>query len=165
MSPLRPGAGGLLVIAVMASCTIERADVRTPSGEPPEADTIRVRKTIEALALGWESGDLKALDSIFHDSLVVFDGVRMERGWRVYREGHMAREFESSEKRRLVVSDVRPHLAGGTAWVTFTFQRSAVRNEEPVEMVGTGTAVLQKLGGRWRVVHLHTSSRPPPQGG
>lgn len=150
---------------VIASCTIERADVRTPSGEPPEADTTRVRKTIEALARGWEDGDLEALDSVFHDSLLVFDDAGRERGWRAYREGQLARELGSYEGRRFVVSDVRPHLAGGTAWVTFTFRRSAVRDDEPIEQVGTGTAVLQKLAGRWRVVHLHTSSRPPPRGG
>jgi hypothetical protein len=31
------------VILVAAACTVERADVRTPSGEPPEADTTQVR--------------------------------------------------------------------------------------------------------------------------
>lgn len=158
--------GGALAIAlvVVAACTVERADVRTVSGEPPEADTIRVRRTIEAFARGWETGDLSALDSVVHDSLTVFDGAEIDRGWRAYREGHLASELGSREGRRFVVSDVRPRLAGSTAWVTFTYERSALRGDRPVELAGTGTAVLQKLGGRWRIVHLHTSAPPAPEG-
>ena len=41
----------LLAVSIsVAACTIERGDVRTPGGQPPEADTTRVRLTMEAIA-------------------------------------------------------------------------------------------------------------------
>ncbi len=169
-SPKRPrwavvplGGLRLLVCAAAASlvatgCTIERADVRTPSGEPPEADTARVGKVVDEIARSFERGDLASLDTLYHDSVTVFEGANVDRGWLAYRDGHLAPELEMLAERRMQVDDLRVRLAGSTAWATFSYRLAAVADGEPVSARGVGTLVLRRLGGRWLVVHSHTSA-------
>jgi ketosteroid isomerase-like protein len=156
--PLRWALAGS-VLAAAAACTIERGDVRTPSGEPPEADTVRVRKLIEAIAESFGTGDLAALDTIYHDSVTVFEGGSVDRGWRAYRDGHLAPELRALSDRRLRFRDVRVHLAGSMAWATARYDLSATAEGGTVSAEGLATFVFRKRGGRWRVVHVHTSSR------
>jgi ketosteroid isomerase-like protein len=160
---------GLLVLLTVSisvvACTIERGDVRTPGGEPPEADTTRVRLTMEAIAAAFESADLASLDTICHDSVTVFWEGRLERGWADYREHQLLPELEALSERRLRIYDVRVRLARNTAWATYGFRLSAVRNGQDVETRGAGTMILQNLQGRWRLVHFHTSEARPEEDG
>jgi ketosteroid isomerase-like protein len=156
----------LLAATVTAvACTIERGDVRTPSGQPPEADTTLVRLTMEAIAAAFESGDLASLDTICHDSVTVFWDGRLQRGWADYREHQLLPELEALSERRLRIHDVRVRLARNTAWATYGFRLSAVRNGQDVEARGAGTMILQNLQGRWRLVHSHTSAAWPEEDG
>ncbi len=148
-----------MAMALLAgACTIERGDVRTPSGEPPEADTARVRQAVEAIARAFEAGDLAALDTLYHERVTVFEGGGVDRGWSEYRDGHLAPEIAALQDRRFTLEEIQVRRAGSTAWVTFRFTLSAVHDAEPVSARGLGTMVFRKLGGRWRVVHSHTST-------
>jgi ketosteroid isomerase-like protein len=159
---------GLLVLLAasifVGACTIERGDVRTPGGQPPEADTTRVRLTMEAIAAAFETGDLASLDTICHDSITVFEAGRVQRGWADYREHHLLPELEALSQRRLRIYDVRVRLARNTAWATYGFRLSAVRDGQDVEARGAGTTIMQNLQGSWRLVHSHTSVAEDPPG-
>ncbi len=147
------------VAAIIAACSVERADVRTPSGEAPEADSTRVRKVVEDIADAFRSGDIVALDTVFHDSVTVYEGGRVDRGWMQYRNEHLAPEINALSDRSLSFEDIRVRLAGSTAWVTCRYSISGSLDGEPVEASGVSTMIFQKLAGRWRLVHWHTSSR------
>lgn len=155
----RAALAAAAAVSLSAACTIERGDVRTPSGEPPEADTTRVRMLIEAVADGFESGDLASLDSIYHDSVTVFEGGSVERGWPAYRDEHLAPEIRELSDRRLRFDEVLVRLAGSTAWATGRYTLSATRDGERVSADGLATMVFRKRAGRWRLVHVHMSSR------
>lgn len=142
----------------MAACTVEHADVRTPSGESPEADSVRVRRTVEAIATAIEGGDLAALDSIYHDSVLVFEAGGVDRGWASYRDVHLAPELEALSDRRFRFDEITVRLAGSTAWVTCRYRVDAVHDGEPVSARGVATLIFRELGGGWRLVHIHTSS-------
>lgn len=145
-------------ILVAVACTVERADVRTPSGEPPEADTTAVRRVMETIALAFATGDLASLDTIYDENVTVFEGGRADAGWLAYRDGHLAPELESMSERRLHFENVRVRLAGSTAWAICRYTLTGVRDGEEVTAHGLGTMVFRKLLGRWRLVHSHTSS-------
>jgi ketosteroid isomerase-like protein len=152
-----PVLTGVLIAAF--ACTIERGDVRTPGGEAPEADTLRVRKAIETVAVAFESGDLATLDSLVHDSVMVYENGRVDRGWVVYRDQKLLPRLRILNARRLRLTDIRVRLAGSTAWATCRFDLSANRSGETVSARGVGTMVFQRLSGRWRLVHWHMSAR------
>lgn len=148
----------LLAAIVVAACTVERADVRTPSGEPPEADTTRIRRLVDVIGEAYGSGDLVGLDTIYHESVTVFEGGRLERGWTTYRDGHLVPEIESLSERRLQFEDVEIRLAGGTAVVTCSFSLTARHDGELITTRGLATMVFRRFAGRWRLVHSHTSA-------
>ncbi len=148
-----------LPVAVgLAGCTIEHADVRTPSGEPPEADSIRVRRTVEAIATALERGDLISLDSIYHDSVLVYEGGGVDRGWAAYRDRHLLPELEALTDLQFVFDNITVRLAGGTAWVTCRYALDATHDGRAVSARGVATLIFRELGKRWRLVHIHTSS-------
>jgi ketosteroid isomerase-like protein len=119
----------LAAAAIVAACTIERGDVRTPSGQPPEADTVRVRKAIEAMAVAFEKGDLASLDTIYHDSVTVFESGSIDQGWIEYRDGRLAPQMNALRDRHLRFDQVRVHLAGSTAWASCQYALSGTGDE------------------------------------
>ena len=149
----------LLAFCLAAACSIERADVRTPSGQPPEADTTQVRATLDSFRQALVAGDLTAIDSLFaEEARVYMSGESM--GWARFRAAHLADTLEGASGRRLEFDDVAVHLADETAWATLRWTLSATRDGGPTTSRGVATFVLEKREGRWRVVHLHESEVP-----
>jgi ketosteroid isomerase-like protein len=148
-----------LIAAFALACTVERADVRTPSGRPPEADTTVVRQAIAAVANAFETGDLTVLDSIYADNVTIYEGGNAWQGWRRYRDEHLIVEIESLTDRRLQFENIEVRLAGTTAWSTYSFTLTALHGGTPIRADGVATMVFRKLGGGWRIVHSHTSAR------
>ncbi len=159
--PIPVATFGILTALLLSACTIERADVRTPSGESPEADTTRVRQTIEAIGTAFETGRVAELDSIFHDSVLVFEFGRVERGWVAYRDGHLLPETRALSDRSLEFRTIDVHIVRSTAWATVRYTLSGRSESGRVGVEGLGTLILRRLAGRWQLVHVHLSSRPP----
>ena len=57
---------------------------------------------------------------------------------------------------------VEPVVRADVAWASFRYDLSTDTPPGRVEVEGRGTAVLERMDGRWRVVHLHTSGRRKP---
>jgi ketosteroid isomerase-like protein len=148
----------LVAAILIAACTFERADVRTPSGEPPEADTTRIHRLVDLIADAYRTGDLAGLDTVYHEGVTVYEGGRVDRGWITYRDGHLALEIEGLSERRLDFEDVEIRLAGSTALVTCSYTLMALREGEQVTTHGLWTMIFRRFAGRWRLVHSHTSA-------
>ncbi len=152
-------ASALLLICVFGTaCTIERGDVRTPSGEPPEADTARVARVLDAVARGFETGDLASLDTLYHPDALIYEWGSVSHGWREYRDDRLAPELEAFDERSFVIEDRKVRIAGNTAWASFRYTIEAGPREDRLSASGVGTMIFQKLGGRWVIVHSHTSA-------
>ncbi len=147
-----------LAAAAAAACTIERGDVRTPSGQPPEVDSTSVRLVMEAVASAYESGDLAALDTLYHDDVTAVEGTRLSSGRAGYVADHLAPQIGSLDDRNFQLHDISVRLARNVAWSTYRFNLAGTRSGERVETRGVGTMILQKSQGRWQIVHVHTST-------
>ena len=143
-----------------AACTIERSDVRTTSGDAPEADTARVRQTVEAVATALERADFASLDTISDDSILVIVGqeghaATQTHGWQTYRDqlgGRLGRAGDF----QVELHDLRVRLAGsGTALVTCRF---AIWQAEELSAQGFATSVFRRAGKNWRLEHVQLSS-------
>lgn len=149
-----------LAASIMAACTIERGDVRTPSGQPPEADTTAVRLAMEAVALAYEAGDLAAFDTLYHDGVTVLDGNQVSSGRTAYIADYLAPQIRSLDDRRCRLHGIGVRLARNIAWATYHFTQAGTRDGERIEARGVGTMILQKSQGRWQIVHVHASAFP-----
>lgn len=122
-----------------------------------------VERTLRAVFAAAERGDLAALDTLYAgDSLTVVEGAGINRGWRDYRDHHLAPELREMRGMRYRPSDVEVHVAGDVAWAVFRYGLQATVGARAVDVVGRGTAILERQGrgGRWVVRHTQTSGRP-----
>ena len=127
-----------------AACTVERADVRTLGGESPEADTTRIRQTVEAIAAAFKSGDLAAFDSIYHDNVTIFEDGVANTDWASYREEHLIPVLGTLVDPTVEFQDIRVRFSGfGTALVTCRYYTAGTyEGEVLVEVSGGGSITL-----------------------
>ncbi|MBI2214455.1 MAG: nuclear transport factor 2 family protein [Acidobacteria bacterium] len=125
--------------------------------ESPE-DAIRSLVTKQAEA--WNRGDLEGfMDGYLNsDELVFTSSSRVRRGWRVTRDAYQKRYGAAKETMgTLAFSKLEVHPLGpDAAWVLGRWDLA-----EPKESSGgIFTLVLQRLDGKWLIVHDHTSADP-----
>lgn len=125
-----------------------------------DANEAAVAATIRALFAAIEAKDLRALDTLYSgDSLTVVEGAGVNRGWKDYRDTHLGPELREFRNFRYRPFEIETHVAGSVAWSTFRYAMIAQMGERTMDMIGRGTAILERSGNRWMVRHTHTSGR------
>jgi ketosteroid isomerase-like protein len=136
------------------------AQGRAPVTMSQGTDARAAAQTIVALFAAAERGDLAALDTIYAgDSLIVIEGAGINRGWRDYRDNHLAPELKEFRNFRYRPFEIEARISGDLAWVTYRYALMADLPDRKVDAVGRGTAVLERRGARWVVRLTQTASR------
>lgn len=130
----------------------------TASAQTDEVKAVTDVLTREAQAI--EKGDLAALDKIWANSedVTVFESGHANYGWTDYRNSHLAPELKEFKNTKYAFSDLKVKVDGKTAWATFKYALAAEMGTRKIESGGLGTAILEKRGGDWRIVHWHSSA-------
>ena len=116
--------------------------------------------TIEALFAAAERGDMGALDTLYAgDSLLVIEGAGINRGWRDYRDNHLAPELKEFKSFRYRPFEIEARVVGDLAWVTYRYAIAAAMEARTIDAVGRGTAILERREAKWVVRLTHTASR------
>ncbi|MBX3131754.1 MAG: nuclear transport factor 2 family protein [Gemmatimonadaceae bacterium] len=155
----------LAIVAALSFAVTGRAAAQDHSGHAghaPSSDAqAAVVQTIRALFAAAERGDLAALDSIYAgDSLLVIEGAGINRGWADYRDNHLAPELKEFSNFRYRPFEIEARVSGDLAWATFRYALTADLPNGKADVVGRGTAVLERRGARWIVRLTQTASRP-----
>lgn len=110
-----------------------------------------------ALALG----DASAATAHLAPELTIYESGYVERSRDEYAGHHMLGDmkFAKSATSRVLKQTERRDGNMAVIW-SETETRSTVKGKD-VTSLGTETAVLQKAGDSWVIVHLHWSSRKP----
>lgn len=150
-----------MVVAATLVGTDARAQAHEGHHAAANAEVAAVTMTIQALFAAAERGDLTALDSIYAgDSLLVLEGAGINRGWKDYRDNHLAPELKEFRNFRYRPFEIEARISGSLAWATYRYALSADLPDRKVDVVGRGTAILERRGDRWVVRLTHTASRP-----
>ena len=154
----------ILLVAVTAAAhePPKKAAATTAANPNDPVAAVLVRN-----AQGFETGDLKMLDTLWahDDGVTVFESGYANYGWADYRDHHLKPEIDEMKNVKYTLSDIKTRVSGNTAWATFKYALSADLKERHVDANGLGTAVLEKRGKDWKIVHWHTSAprRPAAQ--
>jgi len=120
----------------------------------------QVAATLRALFAAAERNDLAALDTLYAgDSLTVIEGAGINRTWAEYRDHHLAPELKEMRNFQYRPADIEVHTAGNTAWAIFRYALTADVGGRAADIVGRGTAILERRGPKWVARHTHTSGR------
>ena len=130
-------------------------------------DEAVVRRVVAAVATLSETNDIAGLDTLFApDSWVqIIEGAGVNLGWAAYRDHHLKPELVEMRNLHYRFFDIAPQVRGNLAWAPFRHELAADTPSGHVEVEGRGTAILERRGKRWLVVHLHTSGRRKAPGG
>lgn len=116
---------------------------------------------LERSAADWNRGDLAGFMSDYaKDSSVGYvSGGHVQYGWQPLYDHYQATYFAPGKSRdSLAFEEVRVRaLAPDIAFCTARFK---LLRAGTVTASGPFTLILQKRGGRWQILHDHTSSDP-----
>lgn len=146
----------LISAGTFATVLASRSFAQTPTGSDPERTA--VQQIIADYAAHVQAGDLAALDSVFRARGVhILTDTATTHGWPEYRDKFLKPELARYSKLQFTHSAIEPVVRGTVAWVAFREELSGETSAGPTKVSGRGTAVLEKIDGRWRIVHLHVS--------
>jgi ketosteroid isomerase-like protein len=131
----------------------------------PGAETPDVQQQVEAMlsrsAADWNRGDLAGFMSDYaRDSLTSYvEGGHVQYGWQRLYDRYQARYFAPGRSRdSLAFTEVRARpLATDLTLCTARFE---LRRGDSVTASGPFTLILARRGGRWLILHDHTSADP-----
>ncbi|MDQ6933676.1 MAG: nuclear transport factor 2 family protein [Candidatus Eremiobacteraeota bacterium] len=125
-------------------------------------DTSAVQAQLVASAAAFEHHDLRALAKTFinDDSLMIFEGGEVNRGWIDYRDNHIKPELAEIKVVHYTLTEIHPHIDGNTAWATFHYHIAGSTAKRTFDSYGIGTAIFRKVKGTWRIVHWHSTKSP-----
>ena len=137
----------------MLACTASRVAPGDPQAE--------IAGMLERSAGDWNRGDLAGFMSDYaRDSLTSYvSGGHVQYGWQPLYDHYQTTYFAPGKRRdSLAFAEVRVRpLTLDLALCTARFRLS---RGESVTASGPFTLLLQKRGGRWQILHDHTSSDP-----
>ncbi len=124
------------------------------SSEKAVADVLRQNAT------AFSRNDMATLEKIWanDESVTVFEGGYANYGWADYRDNHLAPEMKEMKNTKYEYSEIKAKLAGKMAYATMKYTISGDLDGKQFDGAGLATAVLEKTGGNWRIVHWHSSA-------
>ena len=157
----------MLLLAAMTVAAHEPQKKTTTTTTVTTTTNDPVAAVLMRNAQGFETGDLAMLDTLWanDEGVTVFESGYANYGWADYRDHHLKPEIDEMKNVTYRLSDIKTRVSGNTAWATFKYSLAADVKERHIEANGLGTAVLEKRGNDWKIVHWHTSAprRPPAQ--
>lgn len=124
------------------------------------SDEKAVAAVLRQNAAGFARNDLASLEKIWANSenVIVFEGGHANYGWADYRDNHLAPEMQEMKNTKYEYSDIKAKVSGNMAYATMKYMISGDIGARHVDGAGLATAVLEKIGGNWRIVHWHSSA-------
>jgi hypothetical protein len=121
----------------------------------PDPERAAARQVLLELASDLQDGKWAQADSLFAPRGVhVLADTNAFHSWAEYRDKQVKPELAKLSGVKVVHSGVESQVRGNVAWVAF---KQEVGGSSGQARVGRGSAVLEKVDGRWTIVHYHIS--------
>tara|TARA_R110002167_G_scaffold254359_3_gene460593 strand:- start:7944 stop:8369 length:426 start_codon:yes stop_codon:yes gene_type:complete len=133
--------------------------MHTANAQSDDAQTIKA--LLETVAAYMQAGDMESLGDVYAPGrgVHIIEGSGVNHGWDDYRDNHLGPELNAYKNFTYKYLAIEPVVKGEFAFVALRYELTADTDSGHIEMEGRGTTVLEKMEGRWRIVHTHTSGR------
>jgi mono/diheme cytochrome c family protein/ketosteroid isomerase-like protein len=105
------------------------------------------------------TGDAARVQSLLDPKVTIMEGGNVERSLKEYAAHHLPADLKFMKS---VTSELQRQIAdssGDLAWVASEATLTGTSDSKPVALASTETLVLKNVGGTWKVVHIHWSSK------
>ncbi|MCA1856851.1 nuclear transport factor 2 family protein [Massilia oculi] len=117
------------------------------------------KETLEAFHAALTSGDKAKALALLSPEVAIYEAGYVERSRDEYASHHLGGDMEFARNSTRKVLTQTERIDGNTAIVWEESETTGTSRGTPVHVFGTGTAVLEKKGDAWVIVHVHWSSR------
>src|ERR1700739_3278533 len=154
----------LVVALSLAACaqTAKKPDAKKP--KPAATSSAPDAALMQKVADAWGTLDPDKVAKYYSQAPnnVFFDISPLKyTGWQQYAEG-VKKVFADYKSAKFTLKDTQMHPAGSLTWVTTTWDATFERkNGKKDVMNGRWTAIWEKQGGNWLIVHDHFSVPTP----
>jgi ketosteroid isomerase-like protein len=116
-------------------------------------------ETINAFHAAIAAGDKKTVNSLLSPEVIIYESGHVERSRDEYFGHHLGADMEFAKATKRTVVKHIEHVEGKTATVLQETETKGDFKGKPVKAIGVETAVLERIGDKWVIVHLHWSAR------
>jgi ketosteroid isomerase-like protein len=108
-------------------------------------------------------GDTRAAAALLADDALIFEEGSVERSKAEYVSHHLPADAAFSRVVSSTVTRRAGRSNGAVAWIATEGRIAGTYKGKAVDRMTTETMMLRRVGGAWRVVHIHWSSAARPQ--
>lgn len=149
------------LVVSLGAAALPASAQKSPPSRAGSGDSTNVVRTLIALFAAGERGDLAALDTLYAgEDLTVVEGAGINRGWKDYRDHHLAPELKEMVGFEYRPFEIQAYVRGSMAWAIYRYSLRAQVKDRAIDNIGRGTAIFERRGSRWVVRHTQTASRP-----
>ncbi len=154
--------GMVLVLLAGAAGAAAQAEKKAPA----KARTYDFKALLERIAEAWSATDATKGAPYYaqEPGHVYYDITPMKyNGWQEYAEGYKKVVADYSSVKFALGPDAEAHQLGNIAWTTTTWKAEMIKKDGTKDsMEGRWTAIFEKRGEKWIIVHDHFSVPLPP---
>lgn len=155
---IKKSVSGLTTFAALSLFILSLGLFSTAAAQTREEKSIAA--VLQQNAVGFAKNDMSIIEKIWSnsESVVVFEGGHANYGWTDYRDTHLAPEMKEMTNTKYDFSDIKTKVSGNMAYATMKYAISGDIGARHIEGAGLATAVLEKINGKWKIVHWHSSA-------
>jgi mono/diheme cytochrome c family protein/ketosteroid isomerase-like protein len=112
----------------------------------------------QALHDALSDGDAARVQGLLDSKVMIMEGGNVERSLKEYAGHHLPADLKFMKGVTYKLERQTGDSSGDLAWVA-SEATLASSDGKPVALISTETLVLKNVGGRWKVVHIHWSSK------
>lgn len=117
------------------------------------------KEALESFHAALTSRDKAKVLSFLSPDIAIYESGYVERSRDEYAHHHLGGDMEFAKNSTRKVLKQTERIDGNTAVVWEETETTGTSRGKPVHVFGTGTALLEKKGDGWAIVHVHWSSR------
>lgn len=116
-------------------------------------------ETVSAFHAAIQAGDRAKALELLSPSIVIYESGHVERSRDEYASHHLGSDMEFGKAVSRKVLKHSERVDGNVAMVMEETETTGKFKDKPVHSFGVETAILEKKGDGWVIVHVHWSSR------
>ncbi len=123
------------------------------------ADQIQIVNTVSMIFTAARSDDVAMFDSLITPTFYIYDG-----GVRFNGDTIMAfikAQHAAGKRYEWSVTEPDVHINGNMAWIAYVNEGSITDGSGTVKQKWLESAFLQKQGGIWKILFMHSTRVPP----
>ena len=154
----------IAVIASLLLADIAVAHTQTKRNESPAsagavAPSARpAAAVVDAFHAALRRGDAQAALSSLTENALIYEAGGVERNRQEYASHHLGADSAFSQAVPSTVSKRAGDAVGTVAWIATEGRTTGTYKGKTIDQLTTETMVLRRVGGAWKIAHIHWSS-------